>query len=129
MALAALWQRLTRFDRYLLLVLALLVGASFLLPFGRRPGARVVIAADNRTVFSAPLDEARRFEIAGPLGPTRLEIADGAVRVLDSPCPHKICIGLGDVRRSGDLLACVPNRIVVRVEGEAQGADYDLLSR
>lgn len=122
-------QRLTLFDRYLVLALALLVGVSFLLPFGKKPGARIVVDADNRTVYTAPLDKNRKFEIVGPLGKTQLEIDNGSVRVLSSPCPQKICIGLGEARRVGDLLACVPNRVVVRVEGEAEGAAYDLLSR
>jgi hypothetical protein len=129
MALGATLKRLTRFDRYLVLSLALLVSASFLLLWGRQSGSRIVVDADNRTVFTAPLDDARHFEIEGPLGTTRMEIADGAVRVLSSPCPQKICIGLGDARRAGDLLACVPNRIVVRIEGEKEGEAYDLLSR
>ena len=129
MALADLLKRLTRFDRYLVLLLALLVGVSFVLPFGRRAGAKIVVDAENKTVFTAPLDQDRRFEIEGPLGTTQLEISDEAVRVLSSPCPQKICIGLGEARRTGDLLACVPNRIVVRVEGEDEGTGYDLLSR
>ncbi|PLX87811.1 MAG: hypothetical protein C0619_14525 [Desulfuromonas sp.] len=129
MALGELLQRLTRFDRYLILCLSLLVGVSFLLPFGRQAGARLIVEADNRTVFSAPLDTPRQFAVEGPLGMTRMEVRNGAVRVLHSPCPQKICIGLGEARRAGDLLACVPNRIVVRIEGDVEGAAYDLLSR
>ncbi|MDT8420866.1 MAG: NusG domain II-containing protein [Desulfuromonadales bacterium] len=129
MALGGLLQRLTRFDRYLIIILSLLVGISFLLPFGRQAGARLIVEAENRTVFSAPLDTARQLAVEGPLGMTRMEIKDGAVRVLSSPCPQKICIGMGEARRAGELLACVPNRIVARIEGDAEGATYDLLSR
>jgi hypothetical protein len=129
MALGGLLQRLTRFDRYLIIILSLLVGISFLLPFGRQAGARLIVEAENRTVFSAPLDTARQLAVEGPLGMTRMEIKDGAVRVLSSPCPQKICIGMGEARRAGELLACVPNRIVARIEGDAEEATYDLLSR
>lgn len=129
MALNAVLQRLTRFDRYLVLTLVLLIGGSFVLPFGRQPGSTLIIEADNRTVFTAPLTETRSFTIEGPLGETRMEIRDGGVRVISSPCPQKICIGLGEARRAGDLLACVPNRIVARIKGEKEGAAYDLLSR
>lgn len=129
MAIGAILQRLTRFDRLLVLALVLLIGFSFPLALGRRPGSRVIIEADNRTVFTAPLSGVRQFDIPGPLGVTRMEIDNGAVRVLSSPCPQKICIGLGAARHAGDLLACVPNRILVRIEGEREGADYDLLSR
>lgn len=129
MALAEVLQRLTRFDRYLVLVLATLVALSFLLLLGRQPGSRVIVELENRIVYTSPLDETRQFGIDGPLGTTLMEIDQGAVRVLSSPCPQKICIGLGEARRSGDLLACVPNRVLVRIEGETEGANYDLLSR
>lgn len=129
MALGTLLQRLTRFDRALVLLLAFLVAVSFLLLIDRQPGQQVVVELDNRIVYKAPLDSERQFAVEGPLGPTRLEIAAGAIRVVSSPCPQKICIGLGKARNRGDLLACVPNRILVRIEGERDGADYDLLSR
>jgi hypothetical protein len=129
MAVAELLQRLTRFDRFLVLVLALLVAGSFLFLLGRHPGSRVIIETENRIVYTAPLEEQRLFDVEGPLGVTRMQIENGAVRVLSSPCPQKICIGLGAARNSGDLLACVPNRILVRIEGARKGAAYDLLSR
>lgn len=126
---AGLLRRLTPFDRKLALLLALLVVCSFWLPLRQQAGARVVASLDGQTVFVAELDQDQQFELAGPLGPTRVEIADRAVRVLSSPCPNKICIGLGWARHAGDLLACVPNRLVIRIEGEPEEAEYDLLSR
>jgi len=90
----------------------------------------VVVSSGDRVVFVAPLNQKRQVAIAGPLGMTRLQIANGGVRVLSSPCPKKICIGMGEARNSGDLLACVPNRLVIRVEGGVQKkGGYDLLSR
>ena len=129
MALGSVLRRLTLFDRYLVVIFALLVVVSFLFPFSKQPGARVVVDADHRTVYTAPLNENRTFEVSGPLVDTRLTIENGAVRVLSSPCPQKICIGMGEAHQAGDLLACVPNRIVIRVEGQAEGESYDLLSR
>jgi hypothetical protein len=39
-------------------------------------------------------------------------------------------MGMGPAHRPGDLLVCLPNRILVQVEGETEeSAPYDLLSR
>lgn len=124
-------RRLTLFDRRLVLIIALLVLVSFLLPLRQGGGARVVITSGDRTVFVADLKQDRQVELTGPLGTTVLQIADGAAQVLSSPCRQKICIGLGKARHRGDLLACVPNRLVIRIEGDVavQEQDYDLLSR
>ncbi len=124
-------QRLTPFDRKLVLLLAVLVLCSFLLPLRQGMGARVVVTSGGKTIFVADLDREQRVALQGPLGITVLQIVDGAAKVISSPCPQKICIGLGEARRAGDLLACVPNRIVGRIEGTADDRErgYDLLSR
>lgn len=123
-------QRLTPFDRKLVLLLALVVLVTFLLPFRQEKGQRVVVSSGEKILFVAPLDQDRVVDVPGPLGSTRLQIAGGGVRVLSSPCPKKICIGMGEARNRGDLLACVPNRVVIRIEGGAdQKGSYDLLSR
>ena len=93
-------------------------------------GTRVVVTSGGQTCFAAPLDQPRSVDIEGPLGPTRLVIDEQGVRITDSPCPHKLCLAMGPARHTGDLLACVPNRILVRIDSPGGGeAPYDLLSR
>jgi len=123
--------RLTPFDRKLLIVVAVLVALSFLLPLSQSAGARVVVSSDDRIVFVAPLDKDQRVELDGPLGITILQIENGAARVVSSPCSQKICIGMGDARDSGDLLAWVPKQLVITSEGDSDGedAEYDFISR
>jgi len=130
--MAADWaQRLTPFDRKLLIVVVLLVASSFLILLGQKTGGKVVVSVNDQVVFVAPLNKDRHVELEGPLGVTVLEIKDGAARILSSPCTKKICIHMGEVRRSGDLLACVPNHLVINIEGNKNGKDddYDFIQR
>lgn len=93
-------------------------------------GRRVVVTSAGEVCFSAPLDQPQSVDLDGPLGQTRLVIDDQGARISDSPCPRKICISMGSASRTGDLLACVPNRILVRIDSPAgEEAAYDLLSR
>jgi len=93
-------------------------------------GARVIVSNGDQILYTASLDTPREVELEGPLGITHLKIEEGGVRIADSPCPLKICMGMGKVSRDGALLACLPNRILVEVVGPPgeEGA-YDLLSR
>ncbi|TYO98157.1 hypothetical protein EDC39_10894 [Geothermobacter ehrlichii] len=131
MALKAVWARMTSLDRLVFAVLVtlalLLLLATLLLPSGRT----VLVERDGRIVFRAPLDTPRQVSIDGPLGTTRLVLDGAGVRIAESPCPHKVCIGMGRIDRAGEWLACVPNHILVRVtgDGEAGERDYDLISR
>jgi hypothetical protein len=129
MALSSLWARITRTDHWLMLLLLLVTIGSLLLSLGRSVGRSVVIYEGERIAFTAPLTQERRIELDGPLGATQVEISAGRARVVSSPCSRKICIEMGDIHRSGDLLACVPNRVVIRIEGDGEGGAYDLLSR
>jgi hypothetical protein len=130
------WRIMTPADW--LVVAALLVTALAGLAWlaGAPAGARVVAVCGGETCFSAPSGERRRVDLAGPLGVTRLLVDEQGARIIASPCRHKICVSMGPARRTGDLLACVPNRILVRIEGTASLTDgtsrevgYDLLSR
>jgi len=127
MALNSLWARITKIDRLLMLLLIMLAVASLWLSLGRAVGRSVLIYEGETLAFTAPLSQDRHIELQGPLGVTQVEISAGKLRIISSPCQRKICIGMGEIHRSGDLLACVPNRVVVRIEGEE--GDYDLLSR
>lgn len=126
----ALWRRMTLLDRLVVALLLVLTTASFSL-LGRQPqGDWVVVERDGRLLFRAPLSEDRDVLLPGPLGATQLQIRDGRARILDSPCPHKVCLGMGGVFRSGQLIACVPNHLIVTIQGDdgRESLDYDLLS-
>jgi len=92
-------------------------------------GARVVVSIDGRTVYTAPLDRPREFDLEGPCGTTRLAIAADGARIVAASCPQKVCMGMGPARRSGELIACLPNRLLLEIRGSEEEGGYDLLSR
>ena len=57
------------------------------------------------------------LEFDGPIGTTVVEIADGRVRVVSSPCREQICVNAGFLESSGDWTACLPNRVFLEVTG------------
>jgi len=125
-----IWRYLTTGDLLLLVTLTLLGLAALVWVLTLPVGTQLVVSDGERILYTADLDTPRELEVAGPLGTTRLTVDERGVRVMDSPCPLKICMGMGPIRLSSELIACVPNRILVRIEGVAKdGANYDLLSR
>ncbi|MCA1755227.1 MAG: NusG domain II-containing protein [Spirochaeta sp.] len=117
--------RLRLFD-YLSFIVALLVlGAFWVFAYtDAERGNQVSIQAAGRDyIYSLAVDQS--FSVEGPLGPTEIEIADGEIRVVASPCRDKICIGAGWVSQSGQWIACLPNRVFVQVQSAAE-ADVDV---
>jgi len=82
---------------------------------GGDAGQVVVEASGARYRFPISTDRVERF--AGPRGDTIVEISGGTVRVVDSPCPDKICVAAGVISRTGQFIACLPNRVSVALEG------------
>ena len=77
--------------------------------------ASVFIAGKHWT--NIDLYENRTLTIKGRLGDSQLEIADGKIRFISSPCDGKQCIYQGWVHQSGEIAVCVPNGISVRILG------------
>ena len=125
-----LLRRTTGLDRAIILLLLAGSLAGIWLAAARPQGERVVVWQEGQIVFQAPLGQDRTARLGGPLGESLLQIRGGTVRLIDSPCPHRVCVGMGGVSRVGDLLACVPNRLLVRIEGGGiEEKTYDLLTR
>lgn len=94
------------------------------------PGRRVKVSDGNHILFVAPLDQPRQFALEGPLGTTQVTIDSAGVRIIESPCALKVCEGMGPVHRSGDIIACLPNKVLIQIEGgKEESESYDLLSR
>ncbi len=65
------------------------------------------------------------LEIDGLLGKSRIEVRDGAIRFVTSPCKGKQCIHAGEINKSGQIIACLPNGLSLVVEG---GMQYDAIN-
>ena len=103
---------------YLAMVLAIgaVVGFSLFAFAETGAGSRALIQAEAGD-FVYTLETETAFSIDGPLGPSDLAIEDGGIRFVASPCRDKICIAGGLITEAGQWVACLPNRIFVRVEG------------
>jgi hypothetical protein len=108
-------------DKILIGILLLLSLASFyFLRFFIPHGTVAVVEVDGRPICRLDLSIDTQRTVQGPLGETVIQVHGGQVRVVDSPCPHKLCVRTGWIDQAGRMIVCVPNRVVVRVEGEAE---------
>lgn len=109
--------KLKPFDFVSLAVAVLVVVALSLFAYGESAeGSQVRVQTEDES-FIYPLNEDREIDIEGPLGHTHVVIEDGSVRVTESPCREKICIAAGAVSRADEWVACLPNRVFLRVQG------------
>lgn len=105
------------YDFLVFFVSALVILAFSLLAVERSgPPVTVEIRSDGGALLYA-LGEDREIRVPGPLGDTILEIRDGAVWFVDSPCRDRICVAAGELTVTGQWAACLPNRVFATVTG------------
>ena len=91
--------------------------------YGGRSGSAAahLRGPDREWVF--PLAADRTIAVRGPLGDTVVEIHGGQARVLSSPCAEQICVRSGAIARPGQWVACLPNRVILDIQGSNLDAD------
>ncbi len=82
-------------------------------------GDNVIIQVEGKNFSRFSLSENRTVKVYGPLGISILEIKNGKVRMFSSPCPDKLCVREGYISKPGQMIICVPNRVIVKIEGRA----------
>ena len=118
------------YTRDLILVAVLLVAALALF-FGLRSrqtrdtgtGAQAVVTVEGREVGRYPLSKNGTFPLNG--GTNILVVENGEAWVSEANCPDKVCMGMGKISRNGEFIACLPNRLLVVVEGAAEDSPVD----
>ena len=95
----------------------------------RNDQAVIVILVDGVTTETYPLYQAGRDEfldVPGVNGITRVHLQDGRVCVVESACPDKICVQTGWISNSARPIACLPNRVIIKIIDADDDGDIDL---
>ena len=100
----------------------LVVAAVSVFAYGRGAQQSSLIIESSGDQWIYPLNVDRSIRVPGPLGETIVVISGNTAHVQDSPCRDKLCVLMGEISRPGQWAACLPNRVMVRVGGEADEA-------
>jgi hypothetical protein len=108
------------------ILIALMLTIVFWIVIHRTPGTLAVVQVDGKVVATVDLTsrEVQTLRITGVLGPLVI-VTDGkgSIRVTEATCPDQICVHTIPARSPGDQVICVPNHMVITVEGKGTGID------
>ena len=128
-SLSQILKIITPGDKILLvLILALGVISLITLNHFRQPGETVTIEVNGQALYHLDLNTSQQVTVTGSIGETTIKIDHGAARVIHSDCPEKICIKTGKIQRAGQVIVCVPNRVVVTIEGKRKN-QFDVITQ
>jgi len=115
-------------DKLVFIVSASLVGMSYL-HFWSHDTAQLAIIRDHQSHTQIiDLHQETTISIAGALGISILEVKNRQLRFTKSPCTNKLCIQSGWHQHSGDIAACLPNRVSVQLARNDSARSYDAIN-
>ena len=108
-----------------LIVAVLSLICVFLFAFPLLKGSENVVAAvwlNGEKVKEIDLSSvSKSYEIS--VESCVLSVEKGKIRFLSSDCPDKLCEKSGYLSKNGDTAACLPNKVVVKIETEKEKLD------
>jgi hypothetical protein len=98
----------------------ILFTTSLFFVYGSGTSSAIVAVKGAEASYLYPLEAASRVAVAGPLGETVVVLEAGGVRIERSPCKNQSCVAMGTIHRRGQWLACLPNAVLVTIDGAAE---------
>lgn len=101
--------------------MAVILGAACLIylaysVFFSAPAAYGEVSVDGQVVEQVDLSKDRTFTVSGENGGSnRIEVRDGGITVTEATCPDHVCMHTGTIRRSGETIVCLPNRLIITI--------------
>lgn len=92
-------------------------------------GGVALVKVDGEVVKELPLGEDIVYEVKQDGRVSNVvHVEDSKVWITDADCPDKLCENMGKVSKDGQTLVCLPNRVIVQIEG-GESADIDMLAQ
>ncbi len=107
---------------FLVIVLSLFSMFGSFLWFSGQEATLAVVEVNGKLYGEYSLQEksGKTLEITTEFGYNKIEIENGSLWVSASSCPDGLEIKSGKISKSGEMLVCLPNRLVVFIRGERE---------
>lgn len=108
---------------FITLILSLFVIIFSGLFFPEKKGETVVIEVNGEVYGRYDLKSEKSvnvLEINTKYGYNKIEIENDGVSVTETDCSDRLEVKQGKIKNVGEMLVCLPNRLVIKIEGKAE---------
>ncbi len=121
---SSIFPNIKKGDIIIFIIIGLIIVLSTVF-FFRRPGDATVlkIYRDGEEYATYSLSQSSEKKLSVPVkegyqaGYNTFQMKQGVVSIIDSSCPNKDCIRMGSISKAGDVLICLPHKLMLRLEG------------
>ncbi len=80
-------------------------------------GLTVMIQVDGETAHEMDLDTDAEYTVGDPDGDyNTVVVKNGTVRVTEANCRNQVCVNTGQIQYPGEVIACLPHKLIVYIE-------------
>ena len=120
--------RLRLFDFLIFFIFAAIVFFSFEKVFGSRTAKKTLIVQIKEKKYAYSLEKELHLEFEGLIGKSHITVSDGKAWFEDSPCSNKVCVEAGKISEANQWAACLPNGIIIYIEGQSEKEEVDAVA-
>lgn len=85
------------------------------------------VTVDGELYGRYPLNREQEIDVVTSYGKNTVVIEDDTAYVTEADCPDKICVGMQKISRDGEMICCLPHRLILTVRG-TESAGYDAVA-
>lgn len=125
------------FKKWDIILIVLLICLSFIpeLVFGvmmgkNYTGTYAEITLDGKPykkIFLSEHTGDEFIDVKTEYGYNIIEVKDDSIRITESDCPDKICVKSGFISKPGELLVCLPHKLMVEIKSNNSEKDTDII--
>lgn len=125
---------MTKGDKYLIIIIiiasiiSLIYVKNYASAYDKKYIRIQVDGKDYKTIYFDPKIIGKNIAIETKFGYNLIEIGDEKVRVIEADCPDQLDVKQGYISKPGEVIVCLPNRLVIEIIGEVEDNDVDSIS-
>lgn len=125
-------KKINKFDIGLIIVIIII--NVFLILYGGRTAVKsnekvAYIYSNNKLVREYVLTEdvIDEVTIESETGYNTMHIENGQIWIHEASCPDKVCIHQGKISNNGEIIVCLPNRMLIKIVDE-NNSEIDVMA-
>lgn len=109
-----------------LIVLLLILSLLPLIKFGQpAPACYAEIRQDDKVIERLQLtghtgitELTTTYEVNGQEKHNHIRVENEQIAVTNADCPDKICVQTGAIAQAGEIIACLPHKLIIEIKSE-----------
>jgi len=106
---------LTIADRFILGLAIIFTIWLYIHYWGGKTLDYAVILSADQVIQTIDLHQPQQIIIQGSIGENIIEVMDGKIRFIKSPCKQQYCVHAGWLTNNKSFITCLPNRVSIEL--------------